>query len=81
MFRFARRLAMLYFVVSLAFVGAVVVGLNAAWQAAEDIDLACADVFEERKTEQVGYHWDWLPPAWVCDYSDGTERPLPFGQR
>jgi hypothetical protein len=62
-----------------------VIGANAGWQRMEGITEACARIYEEHKTEIRGYHWDWLPPAWVCEFDDRTgiprERRLPFGQR
>ena len=58
-----------------------VVGLSAAWQRMDDVSSACANVFEEQKTELTGYRWGWLPPAWICTYGDGDERRLPLLQR
>lgn len=47
----------------------------------DDINAACAVAFEKDKTNQAGYHWEWFPPSWVCDYVDGTERRLPMGRQ
>jgi hypothetical protein len=61
------------------------VAANAGWQRMEGIDGACTRVFEQDKTAFRGYHWEWLPPAWVCEFDmrDGShvERRLPFGER
>ncbi len=61
------------------------IGANASWQRMEGTDGECARIYEESKTELVGYHWDWLPPAWVCEFKGRagipSQRRLPFGQR
>lgn len=61
------------------------VAANAGWQRMEDLRVVCQTVFEDHKFDFQGYHWGWLPPAWVCEFraEDGREyeRRLPFGQR
>ncbi len=60
---------------------ASVTAFSATWQRREDVTAACANVFEQQKGGLTGYRWDWLPPTWVCTYSDGDERRLPLLQR
>jgi hypothetical protein len=66
-------------------VSAGAVACNAGWQRMEDLRVACQMVFEEDKFDFQGYHWGWLPPAWVCEfraeYGRTYERRLPFGRR
>lgn len=68
-------------VLSLGMVLVLVTGLSAGWQRMEDVNNACANVFDSRKAELTGYGWGWLPPGWVCTYAGGDERRLPVMQR